>query len=41
MTDNNVAYVQEHHAEFIAVLRQVLDEVKAYLSAADACKQQL
>lgn len=35
-TDNNVAYVQEHHAEFIAVLRQVIDEVKAYLSVTDS-----
>ena len=34
--DNNIAYVQEHHAEFIAVFAQVLDEVKAYLSDADA-----
>lgn len=35
-TENNIAYVQEHHAEFITVFRQVLDEVKAYLSAADS-----
>lgn len=34
--DNNVAYVQEHHAEFIAVLRQVFNEVKEYLSATDS-----
>lgn len=34
--DNNVAYVQEHHAEFIVVLRQVFDEVKAYLSTEKA-----
>ena len=31
-TENNVAYVQEHHAEFITVFRQVMDEVKAYLA---------
>ena len=31
-TENNVAYVQEHHAEFITVFRQVLDEVNEYLS---------
>ena len=35
-TDHNVAYVQEHHAEFIAVLRQVFDEIKEYLSATDS-----
>ncbi|MBQ1172825.1 MAG: response regulator [Lachnospiraceae bacterium] len=34
--DHNVAYVQEHHAEFIAVLRQVFDEIKEYLSATDS-----
>ncbi len=33
--ENNVAYVQEHHAEFIRVYKQVQDEAKAYLSAAD------
>lgn len=31
-TDNDVAYVQEHHAEFIVVLRQVFEEIKEYLS---------
>ena len=30
--ENDVAYVQEHHAELLAVFRQVVDEVKAYLS---------
>ncbi|MGN0245852.1 MAG: ATP-binding protein [Lachnospiraceae bacterium] len=35
-TDHNVAYVQEHHAEFIAVLRQVFDEIKEYLSTTDS-----
>ena len=34
--DNNIAYVQEHHEEFVTVFAQVLDEVKAYLSDADA-----
>ena len=31
-TDNDVAYVQEHHAEFIVILRQVFEEIKEYLS---------
>lgn len=31
-TEHNAAYVREHHSEFIAVFRQVVDEVKAYLS---------
>ena len=30
--ENDVAYVQEHHAELLEVFRQVVDEVKAYLS---------
>lgn len=28
----SVAYVQEHHAEFIVILRQVFEEIKEYLS---------
>ena len=29
--DNNVSYVRENHAEFLAVYERVVSEVKAYL----------
>ena len=32
-TENNAVCVQEQHSEFIAVFRQVVDEVKTYLSS--------
>ena len=31
-TDNDVAYVQEHHAELIVILRQGFEEIKEYLT---------
>lgn len=31
-TEHNLAYVRECHSAFIALLRQVVNEVKAYLS---------
>lgn len=32
-TEHNATYVREHHSEFIAIFRQVVDEVKEYLSS--------
>lgn len=32
-TEHNVDYVREHHSEFMAAFRQVVDEVKEYLSS--------
>lgn len=32
-TEHDIDYVREHHSQFLAVFRQVVDEVKTYLSA--------